>query len=121
VTDHNDVIQEYALASWSVLEQYRIEEILRYDHFSITYRASNIKLDQIVTIKEFLPQDLVIRKLDDEIIAKFPSDEELFQKGLKHFMEEAEALATFSQPNVVRVLRCFRANGTAYMVMSHTW
>ena len=119
MTDYSDVIQEYALASWSVLEQYRIEEILRYDHSSITYRASNIKLDQIVTIKEFLPQDLVIRKSDDEIIAKFPSDEELFQKGLKHFMEEAEALATFSQPNVVRVLRCFRANGTAYMVMSH--
>jgi hypothetical protein len=119
VTDYNDILQEYALAPWSVLEQYRIEEILRYDHLSITYRAYNIKLDQLVTIKEFLPQDSVIRKSDDEIVAKFPSDEELFQKGLKHFIEEAEALATFSHPNIVRVLRCFRANGTAYMVMSH--
>jgi serine/threonine protein kinase len=119
VTDYNDILQEYALAPWSVLEQYRIEEILRYDHLSITYRAYNIKLDQLVTIKEFLPQNSVIRKSDDEIVAKFPSDEELFQKGLKHFIEEAEALATFSHPNIVRVLRCFKANGTAYMVMAH--
>ena len=119
MTDYNDILQEYALAPWSVLEQYRIEEILRYDHLSITYRAYNIKLDQLVTIKEFLPQNSVIRKSDDEIVAKFPSDEELFQKGLKHFIEEAEALATFSHPNIVRVLRCFKANGTAYMVMAH--
>ncbi|MCD6197260.1 MAG: PEGA domain-containing protein [Deltaproteobacteria bacterium] len=119
MTDYNDVIQEYALASWSVLEQYRIEEILRYDPFSITYKASNIELDQLVTIKESLPQELVIRKSDNEILAKFPSDEDVFQKGLKYFMEEAEALAKFSHPNIVRVLRCFRANGTAYMVMSH--
>jgi serine/threonine protein kinase len=119
MTAHNDILQEYALAPWSVLEQYRIEEILRYDHFSIYYRASDIKLDQLVTIKEFLPQDLVIRKSDYEIVAKFSSDEEHFRKGIKYFMEEAEALATFSHPNIVRVLRCFRANGTAYMVMSH--
>ena len=119
MTDYSDVIQEYALAPWSVLEQYRIEEILRYNHFSITYRASNIKLDQIVVIKEFLPQDLVIRKSDDEIIAKFSSDEDVFQKGLKYFMEEAEALSKFSHPHIVRILRYFRANGTAYMVMSH--
>ncbi len=119
MTDYNDVIQEYALAPWSVLEQYRIEEILRYDHFSITYRASNIKLNQLVVIREFLPWDLVIRKSNDEIIAKFSSDEDVFQKGLKYFMEEAEALSKFSHPHIVRTLRYFRANGTAYMVMSH--
>ena len=119
MTDDNDVIQECALAPWSVLEQYRIEEILRYDLFSITYRASNIKFDQLVVIKEFLPQDLVIRKSDDEIIAKFSSDEDVFQKGLKYFIEEAEALSKFSHPHIVRVLRYFRANGTAYMVMLH--
>jgi len=119
VTDYNDVIQEYALASWSVLERYRIEEILRYDPLTITYKAFNIELDQLVTIKEFLPQELVIRKSDNEILAKFPSDEDVFQKGLKYFMEEAEALAKFTHPNIVRVLRYFKANGTAYMVMSH--
>ncbi|MCD4754306.1 MAG: PEGA domain-containing protein [Deltaproteobacteria bacterium] len=119
MTDDNDVIQECALAPWSVLEQYRIEEILRYDLFSITYRASNIKFDQLVVIKEFLPQDLVIRKSDDEIIAKFSSDEDVFQKGLKYFIEEAESLSKFSHPHIVRVLRYFRANGTAYMVMLH--
>ncbi|MCK4425858.1 MAG: serine/threonine protein kinase, partial [Deltaproteobacteria bacterium] len=61
----------------------------------------------------------MIRKSDDEIIAKFSSDEDVFQKGLKYFMEEAEALSKFSHPHIVRILRYFRANGTAYMVMSH--
>jgi serine/threonine protein kinase len=119
VAQYNDVIQEYALASWSVLEHYRIEEILRYDPFSITYKAFNIELDQLVTIKEFLPQELVIRKSDNEILAKFPPDDDVFQKGLKYFMGEAKALGKLSHPNIVRVLRYFRANGTAYMVMSH--
>ena len=119
VSECNDVLQEYALAPWSVLEQYRIEGILRYDHFSITYRASSIKSDQLVTIKEFLPRDLVVRKSDDEIVAKFPSDQNAFQKGLRYFIEEAEALAGFSHPNIVRVLKCLKANGTAYMIMSH--
>ena len=119
MSECNDVLQEYALAPWSVLEQYRIEGILRYDHFSITYRASSIKSDQLVTIKEFLPRDLVVRKSDDEIVAKFPSDQNAFQKGLRYFIEEAEALAGFSHPNIVRVLKCLKANGTAYMIMSH--
>ena len=119
VSDYNDILQKYALAPWSVLEHYRIEEIQRYDQFGITYKAYDIESDQLVIIKEFLPQELVIRKSDDEILAKFPSDEKLFQKGLKYFIEEAEALTKFSHPNIVRVLKYFRTNGTAYIVMSH--
>jgi serine/threonine protein kinase len=113
------VIKEYALPPWSVLEQYRIEEILRYDRFSITYKAFNIKLDLPVNIKEALPHDLVIRKSDNKILAKFPSDEDVFQKQLEYFVETAETLAKLNHPNIVRVLGSFKTNGTAYMVMSH--
>jgi serine/threonine protein kinase len=119
VNDLNYVIKEYALPPWSVLEQYRIEEILRYDRFSITYKAFNIKLDLPVNIKEALPHDLVIRKSDNKILAKFPSDEDVFQKQLEYFVETAETLAKLNHPNIVRVLGSFKTNGTAYMVMSH--
>jgi len=119
VNDLNYVIKEYALSPWSVLEQYRIEEILRYDRFSITYKAFNIKLDLPVNIKEALPHDLVIRKSDNKILAKFPSDEDVFRKQLEYFVETAETLAKFNHPNIVRVLGSFKTNGTAYMVMSH--
>nr|HDN00715.1 PEGA domain-containing protein [Deltaproteobacteria bacterium] len=119
MNDLNYVIKEYALSPWSVLEQYRIEEILRYDRFSITYKAFNIKLDLPVNIKEALPHDLVIRKSDNKILAKFPSDEDVFRKQLEYFVETAETLAKFNHPNIVRVLGSFKTNGTAYMVMSH--
>src|SRR4029077_4095668 len=37
--------------------------------------------------------------------------------GLSRFLDESRTLASFRHPNIVRVLRFFEANSTAYMVM----
>jgi serine/threonine protein kinase len=42
-----------------------------------------------------------------------------YQWGLERFLDEARALATFRHPNIVRVLRYFRENETAYIVMEY--
>lgn len=38
-----------------------------------------------------------------------------FNWGLERFMQEAQVLARLKHPNIVRVFRAFRLNGTAYM------
>ena len=45
--------------------------------------------------------------------------QEQYDWGLERFLDEARALATFRHPNIVRVLRYFRENGTAYIVMEY--
>ena len=42
---------------------------------------------------------------------------ESFKWGLSRFLDESRTLASFRHPNIVRVLRFFEANRTAYMVM----
>jgi serine/threonine protein kinase len=42
-----------------------------------------------------------------------------FERGLQRFLLESRALASFHNPGIVRVLRYFRANETAYMVMDY--
>jgi serine/threonine protein kinase len=44
---------------------------------------------------------------------------ERFKWGLDRFMAEAQTLARFKHPNIVRVLAVFEANGTGYMVMEY--
>ena len=48
-----------------------------------------------------------------------PDHQEQYDWGLERFLDEARALATFRHPNIVRVLRYFRENGTAYIVMEY--
>ena len=45
------------------------------------------------------------------------SDEQSFQAGLASFVDEARLLARFEHPSLVKVLRFWEANHTAYMVM----
>src|SRR6188508_302315 len=40
-----------------------------------------------------------------------------FNWGRTRFLEESRTLASFRHPNIVRVMRFFEANQTAYMVM----
>jgi len=42
---------------------------------------------------------------------------EIFDWGKRRFLDESRTLASFRHPNIVRVMRFFEANGTAYMVM----
>ncbi len=111
-----------ALPTGHKLEEYVVEELLGQGGFGITYLARDTRLGAKVAIKEYFPQSFAARK-NTLIIRPVPPPggpaEKNYQWGLQEFLKEAQALARFKHPNIVRVLRFLEANGTAYMVMEY--
>ena len=99
------------------LHWYEIIQVLGQGGFGVTYKGRDRNLGQDVAIKEYFPSGFAIRDGDGQVRAGPGSSGETFDWGLKRFLEEAQALARFRHPNLIRVLSVFEANGTAYMVM----
>jgi serine/threonine protein kinase len=102
-----------------MLYEYRLESVLGAGAFGITYLARDSHLDKQVAIKEYLPTELAVRALDGSVVPVTTDHGYSYQWGLDCFIQEARTLARFSHPNIVRVSRCFEANGTGYMVMDY--
>ena len=101
------------------LFEYRITKVLGHGGFGITYLARDTLLDADVAIKEYLPSDLAFRATHTHVAVRTAGDQDAFQWGLKQFLKEAQTLARFQHPNLVRVRRFFEANATAYFVMEY--
>ncbi len=108
-----------ALPMQSMLQEYRIEQVLGAGGFGITYRARDTNLDKDVALKEYLPGELAMRAPDGNVVAQGTTHEAGYKWGLDRFLMEARTLGKFSHPNIVRVLRYFEANATAYVVMDY--
>ncbi|MCO5122353.1 MAG: serine/threonine protein kinase [Rhizobacter sp.] len=108
---------EIALPAGYALQEYRIESTLGVGGFGLTYLATDRNLNMPVAIKEYLPGDLALRCDDRSVRSKSESAEARFAWGRTRFLDESRTLASFRHPNIVRVLRFFEANQTAYMVM----
>jgi len=108
---------EIALPRGYALHEYRIEQTLGIGGFGLTYLATDSNLNLRVAIKEYLPGDLALRCEDQSVQPKSDSNLDSFKWGLSRFLDESRTLASFRHPNIVRVMRFFEANRTAYMVM----
>ena len=108
-----------ALPEGHTIFEYRIEKMLGGGGFGITYLARDINLELPVALKEYFPGDLTSRAADLSVRVRVPEAEQQFHWGLERFLDEARALASFRHPNITRVLRYFRENGTAYIVMEY--
>ncbi|HEX7052942.1 MAG TPA: protein kinase [Burkholderiales bacterium] len=106
-----------ALPQGFALAEYRIESTLGIGGFGITYLATDANLNLKVAIKEYLPGDVASREPDHSVRSRSPEAAEQFNWGRARFLEESRTLASFRHPNIVRVMRFFEANSTAYMVM----
>lgn len=107
----------HALKPGHIIMEYTVENALGGGGFGITYLARDANLNLPVAIKEYLPTDMAMRAADGSVQALGDSFAEQFNWGLERFLDEARAMATFRHPNIVRALRYFQANGTAYIVM----
>jgi serine/threonine protein kinase len=101
------------------LYEYRIESVLGAGAFGITYKALDVNLSQYVAIKEYLPNNCAFRQGQTTVVARSSHDKETYEWGLTRFGDEGKHLAKFKHPNIVRILRYFVANDTAYLVMEY--
>lgn len=109
-----------ALPPGTRLHEFVIERVLGAGGFGITYLARDISLGRQVVIKENLPTQFVWRETATGTVRPRHStggDSDDFEWSMKNFLREAETLASLDHPGIVRVLRKFEANGTAYFVM----
>jgi len=106
-----------ALPAGYALQEYRIEKLLGEGGFGLTYLALDGNLNLRVALKEYLPDDIARRASDQSIGPRSPDTAETFGWGKQRFLDESRTVASFRHPNIVRVMRFFEANGTAYMVM----
>jgi serine/threonine protein kinase len=111
-----------ALPAGTHLLEFVIERVLGAGGFGITYLAKDTSLSRKVVIKENMPTQFAWRDSTSGTVRprhSTGSDVEDYEWSMKNFLREAETLASLDHPSIVKVLRQFEANGTAYFVMPY--
>ncbi len=112
------------------LKEFEIKRVLGKGGFGITYLAFDTLLKKDVAIKEFFPKELVDRDSSDNSISLQTIEGEeseekseiclqRYQYFLKKFVKEAQIIASLEHQNIVKVIRYFEENNTAYFVMNY--
>jgi serine/threonine protein kinase len=91
--------------------------VLGIGGFGIVYLAFDHALEREVAVKEYMPASLAGRTETLHVTVRSQSDADTFALGLRSFVNEARLLARFDHPSLLKVLRFWEANGTAYMAM----
>lgn len=102
-----------------VVADYTVELTLGRGGFGTTYLCRDNNLQRQCVLKEFTPHEIVVRGRNGELKAKSWGHRKELQGAIKSFLGEAQKLARFSHPNIVRINRYFAANGTGYFVMDY--
>ena len=109
--------ESLALAPGSVVDNLRIDRVLGQGAFGITYLVTDQVLNKSFALKEYLPRDLVSRSEDGVLQPINAGLSSQYSTGLSHFLTEGRTIAQLEHANIVKVFRCFEANGTAYLLM----
>ena len=120
----SDDVPSYHLAVGTVLNyKYIVGRAIGEGGFGITYIGKDTKLDMTIAVKEFYPNGYVNRTNTVSATVNKSRDlerKQVFDKGLRRFLDEARALAKFSGTNgIVDVRDFFEENNTAYIVMEY--
>jgi hypothetical protein len=99
------------------LHEFEITRLVGEGGFGIVYLAMDTMLKRRVALKEYMPTSLAARDETSQVQVKSERYRETFDAGMKSFINEAQLLASFDHPSLVKVYRFWEQNGTAYMVM----
>lgn len=102
-----------------VIEHLRIDGVLGSGGSGITYRASDLRNQKVVALKEYFPMGWSVRNPDGRVLVSNTQFEADFRHGLDCFIIEAETLARFSNAHIVKIERVFGAMGTAFIQLEH--
>lgn len=91
------------LTPGAVVDNLRIDRVLGLGAYGATYLVTDQVLNKTFALKEYRPQN-----------GAQPS-----QDGLVEFLAEGRTIAQLDHPHIVKVIRCFEANGTAYLQMPY--
>jgi serine/threonine protein kinase len=95
--------------------KYKLEKILGQGGFGITYQAFDESLNRSVAVKELFPEGST--RNGNTLIPASSLGANGFAQTKQRFLEEAQTLAQFNHPGIVKVFEVFEAHGTAYIVM----
>ncbi|MEM7394626.1 MAG: protein kinase, partial [Verrucomicrobiota bacterium] len=116
-------IQQHQIlkSGYLLKDRYEIERVAGAGGFGVGYIATDIELETKVFIKECFPKSMVCRGGDQVTVFLLDAESENdFNWALNQFVQEGKTLASFREiSNIVTVHDAFRANSTAYMVMSY--
>ena len=99
---------------------YIIERVLGEGGFGITYCCKVRHTDEHFALKEYFPNHIAYRRIEQEssTVVPFPEHQELFERERRRFLTEASILQEFQQlEHIVGVKDIIEANGTFYLVM----
>lgn len=99
------------------VREFQIKDVVAIGGFGIVYLAQDLSLGRYVALKEYMPTSLAERVEGMTVAVKSTHYADTFDAGLRSFVNEAQLLAQFDHPSLVKVYRFWEENGTAYMVM----
>lgn len=102
------------------LKDYRLLECIDGGGYSLVYKAISLITDEVVAIKEYMPNSLKVRTDNSHKISFLSEDDrKRFNRGLDYFNKEMGIISTIKHNNVIDILDYFEMNGTSYIVMPY--
>lgn len=117
--------KQNCLKPFTVLQnKYMIGRVIGIGGFGITYIGWDLNLQTYIAIKEFFPESIASRdtSTDSKTLVSVSNEkkQDIYDKGLKRYVEEAQNLSKFYQLHgIVSVKDFFYENGTGYIVMEY--